>query len=99
MPNDYMIAFLHCGLISGLLVGVIEPPHSLQEKKELKSSFLGKTCIFSIGRKNYQIKKPRHTKSNNSFLVNYARVLHFYSPVKCVMTAGSGGTCAFSNYL
>lgn len=46
MPNDDMIAFLHRGLVSGMLV-VFESPQSLQEKKkELKSNFLGKTCIF-----------------------------------------------------
>lgn len=38
MPNDCMIVFLHCGLISGMLVVVFESPHSLQEKMELKSN-------------------------------------------------------------
>lgn len=46
MPDDYMITFLHCGLGSGMLVVVFESPRSLQEKNELKSNFLGKTCIF-----------------------------------------------------
>lgn len=60
MPNDYMIAFLHCGLISGMLVFVFESPHSLQEKKRIKIQCPRKD-LYLLGRKKKNPNKKIKT--------------------------------------
>lgn len=46
MPNDYMIGFLHCGLINGNLVFYSSHFNLSRKKKKLKSVLLGKTYTF-----------------------------------------------------